>query len=167
MFLLIRYATDIFERLRSAPRNDWIYLECSIPYITAESRHCIIILLPKKNVSSRISRTLSNQQDSLKSARFLQISKSHANQQDSPESARLLRISPTPEPDGFTPTASHHRAIALYSPPQLLGLSRAAPSIVEGLYRLLRVCGLLILWAPEPLFSDSSFRCPVPFCGLF
>ena len=95
-------------------------------------------------------RLIKNQPDSDKSARFSRISKSYANQQDSSKSARLLRISPTPEPDGYTPTASHHRAIALYSPPQLLGLSRAAPSIVEGLCRLLRVCGLLILWAQSP-----------------
>ena len=100
-------------------------------------------------------------------SRTLIISKFYVNQQDSFKSARLLGISPTPELDGFAPRLLFHRAIALYSPPQLLGLSRAAPSIVEGLYRLLRVCGLLILWAPEPLFSDSSFRCPVPFCGLF
>ena len=95
-------------------------------------------------------RLIKNQPDSNKSARFLQISKSLSNQQDSPESARLPRISPTPESDGYTPTASHHRAIALHSLPQLLGLSRVALSIVEGLSRLLRVCGLLILRARSP-----------------
>ena len=133
----------LFEILRPAPRNAWTILEHLIRYITAKSRHCIIIPLRRK-------RLIKNQPDSNKSARFLQISKFHANQQDSPESARLLRISPTPESDGYTPTASHHRAIALHSLPQLLGLSRVALSIVEGLSRLLRVCGLLIVRAQSP-----------------
>ena len=143
MFLLIRYATDLFERLRPAPRNDWIKLECSILFITAKSRHCIIILLPKKT-SHQESAGLT------KSARFSQISKTLSNQQDSLKSARLPRINPTLESDGYSPTASCHRVIALHSYPQLRGLGRVTLSIIKGLSGLLRVCGLVIARAQSP-----------------
>ena len=123
-------------------------------------RNAGIIIIPHRRRRLRISRTLII-------SKILPRSKSYVNQQDSSESARLFRISPTPELDGFAPRLLFHRATALHSSPQLLGLSRAAPSVIEGPFRLLRVRGIVILWAPEPLFSDSSFRCPVPFCGSF
>ena len=101
-----------------------------------------------------------NQQDSLKSAslcesaRFFQIGKIISNQPDS----RTRRIRATAS------LPSSHR------PPQLAIASGSQPcSSIRHRGTLQTSSGswAVILWAPEPLFSDSSFRCPVPFCGLF
>ena len=80
-------------------------------YNTAKSRHCIIQipLSEERRFHARISRTSTNQQDSLKSARSSRISKILSNRQDYLESSRLSN--PTDTCHGFL--SSSHR------PPQL------------------------------------------------
>ena len=121
-------------------------LEHTIHYKTAKSRHCIITHTPfrRKTFHARISRTQTNQQDSFESARSSQISEILPNRQDPSVSARLLKS------DGYSPTAFHHRAIALHSLPQLEGLSLVVFSIFKRLSGLLRVRGLLIVRAQSP-----------------
>ena len=119
-----------------------------------------IIIIPHQRRRLRISRTfiiskiLSNQQVLRESARFLRIGKIISNQPDS----RTRRIRATAS------LPSSHR------PPQLAIASGSQPcSSIRHRGTLQTSSGswAVILWAPEPLFSDSSFRCPVPFCGPF
>ena len=122
---------------------------------------------------SKEKRLIKNQPDSVKSARFSQISKIPLNQQVSRESARFSRIGKITlnQPDsrirqihahGFSPPS--HR------PPQLaiaFGSQPCSSISRQGTLQTSSGSWAVILWAPEPLFSDSSFRCPVPFCGSF
>ena len=134
---------DFFERLRPGPRNDWNIRSITKPR-KAGIASSLILLSEERRFHARISRTPTNQQDSFKSARSSRISKILSNRQDFSESARLL------ESDGYSPTAFHHRAIALHSLPQLEGLSLVVFSIFKRLSGLLRVRGLLIVRAQSP-----------------
>merc|ERR1711872_917351 len=138
---------------RPPSREAWTLLELSFGYITRESRQSSsfpILNQPRLTHSARfsgISKSLSNPQDSFESARYF-------------ESARLPNA--TDSHHGFSsieplPSTAHHSfrvsAVQLHQ-------SSRDPSDFFGFVG----CDL---WAPEPLFSSSSFRCPVPFCGSF
>ena len=93
----------LFERLRSPSGLSRFALEPSMTDIT-ESRHCIIIILPRKKKTS-----------TRESAKLSQSSPISSNQHDSLEPARFSRISPilslaipATEPCRYSPTASFH-----------------------------------------------------------
>ena len=89
-------------------------------YQNREKPASLSFLLPQQEEERR----LSNQQDSLDSARFSRISKIPSNQQDYLESARFLesdRLSlglAAPESGRHSPTTSHHRDTSPHSCPQ-------------------------------------------------
>ena len=98
---------------------------------------------------SRFSKTHPNQLDPVVSARFIRTCAIQSNHQDSPVSARLI------ESDGLPPTAS---STSSHRPPQLATARGSQPGrapIVESLFGLLRVRGVLIARAQSPFYDCS------------
>ena len=104
-----------------------------------------------------------------KSAR---LSKILSNQQDSPEPARFSRIGQTPslsisatESSGYSPTASIHRAISLHSFPQprdSVVLPHPPSKDSSGSFGFVGID----LVGPGPLFIDCSLDVLCPLVGF-
>ena len=153
-FIFVRSSAALFERLRSPPGNDELTLEHSIRHKTAKAGISLILLLPTRRrktshkESARLSKILSNQQDSLEPARLPQISKIPSNRTDSlsdsrpPNPADIRPRLHVIEP--YLPTAIHSR-----------GLSRVASSVIKRHIGLSRV-RVESLVGPGPLFIDCS-----------
>ena len=164
-FIFFCSLAALFKRPRSPPGNNELTLEHSIRHKTAKAGISLILLLPTRRrktshkESARLSKILSNQQDSSEPARFSRTSKILSNRSDSPS-----RI-PASESSGHSATASTHRAISPHSFPQLRDsvVSPHPPSRDSlgsfGFVGIDRV-------GPGPLFIDCSLDVLCPSVGL-